>query len=543
MKKSGAITSEIFVPQKMLTLVGDVFVISNSKKVSGCDNGINHAIFGVKQGGFLIVENSEINVTNVHGLVSESSPIIFPEDWSFETFPKFWKDSVVFFEDSNITIKEHGIYGLYFGGKSSKYEYEMGEMLSPLGMLWFKNTVFKVPDGTAIYINDARRFPIITVSSNTCIFADLLLDVKNNSYMGMQADAFFLVGGSRVSEESYAEIELFNKSQWTVTPGKNNNRKNSQSIDSSISFLRLADSSLVFKKPTSGNYQTLHVGRSNNDVLDNGILNYVYLAKVDSRLLTSAYLATDGENRGIKADKFFVYGDVYGKTKVYILEVSESSEKRENFSQDEQRDGYSVSVIQLHGKSEEDSFRLAAGCVALRGAPYRYRLSAYGSSSSLKKVKDDDRLIKQKLVNSNGGFWAFRLEAEYMQLSSRRLHSQLKSARFESNVSRCRLPRSVGSGDDLNYVVADFWAFVLHPEVPIKAVVPQVPTYLLLPDALFHVGFMDMGNQNKQLETVRTSVRGLFVSSENPAFFVRGYGENHRYASDLSALEYGYKKS
>ncbi|WP_143244121.1 autotransporter outer membrane beta-barrel domain-containing protein, partial [Bartonella henselae] len=81
--------------------------------------------------------------------------------------------------------------------------------------------------------------------------------------------------------------------------------------------------------------------------------------------------------------------------------------------------------------------------------------------------------------------------------------------------------------------------FVL-PERVVRSVVPQVPTYLLLPNSLFHVGLMDIGDQNKQLETLRMSAGGMLEVHENPALFLRGYGGHYRYASDLSALEYGY---
>uniref|UniRef100_UPI0035CFAD50 autotransporter outer membrane beta-barrel domain-containing protein n=1 Tax=Bartonella sp. AA78NXGY TaxID=3243437 RepID=UPI0035CFAD50 len=43
------------------------------------------------------------------------------------------------------------------------------------------------------------------------------------------------------------------------------------------------------------------------------------------------------------------------------------------------------------------------------------------------------------------------------------------------------------------------------PELGIRAVVPQVPTYLLLPNTLFHAGLVDMITQNKTLETMRNA--------------------------------------
>ncbi|WP_156851791.1 autotransporter outer membrane beta-barrel domain-containing protein, partial [Bartonella refiksaydamii] len=80
----------------------------------------------------------------------------------------------------------------------------------------------------------------------------------------------------------------------------------------------------------------------------------------------------------------------------------------------------------------------------------------------------------------------------------------------------------------------------IQPDFGIRAVVPQLPTYLLLPNALFHAGLMDLTTQNKKLELMRNVSHDSLKSGEHPAFFVRGYGGSHHYTSNLSAFEYGY---
>ncbi|WP_375640775.1 autotransporter outer membrane beta-barrel domain-containing protein [Bartonella sp. MM55XZML] len=77
-------------------------------------------------------------------------------------------------------------------------------------------------------------------------------------------------------------------------------------------------------------------------------------------------------------------------------------------------------------------------------------------------------------------------------------------------------------------------------ELGIRAVVPQLPTYLLLPNTLFYVGLMDTTTQNKTLETMRNAFHSSWKEDENTAFFLRAYGGSHHYASNLSAFEYGY---
>ncbi|WP_375666437.1 autotransporter outer membrane beta-barrel domain-containing protein [Bartonella sp. TT121SHDZB] len=78
-----------------------------------------------------------------------------------------------------------------------------------------------------------------------------------------------------------------------------------------------------------------------------------------------------------------------------------------------------------------------------------------------------------------------------------------------------------------------------HFEPNVRVVVPQVLTYILVPNTLFYAGLMDIINQNKQLQALRTVSGRLLKNDENPTLFLRGYGGHHRYTSNLSALKYG----
>ncbi|WP_375654872.1 autotransporter outer membrane beta-barrel domain-containing protein, partial [Bartonella sp. CL46QHWL] len=91
-------------------------------------------------------------------------------------------------------------------------------------------------------------------------------------------------------------------------------------------------------------------------------------------------------------------------------------------------------------------------------------------------------------------------------------------------------PKPSGSSDPLDS----------SSNLQIRAVVPQVPTYLLLPNALFHAGLVDMTAQNKTLETMRNAFHSFGKDNEKTAFFLHAYGGSHHYASNLSAFEYGY---
>uniref|UniRef100_UPI001BA92B0F autotransporter outer membrane beta-barrel domain-containing protein n=1 Tax=Bartonella queenslandensis TaxID=481138 RepID=UPI001BA92B0F len=96
-------------------------------------------------------------------------------------------------------------------------------------------------------------------------------------------------------------------------------------------------------------------------------------------------------------------------------------------------------------------------------------------------------------------------------------------------------PKSSTSSDALDPSSNPPMPLDVQPELGIRAVVPQLPTYLLLPNALFHAGLMDMTTQNKKLETIRGAFHSSWKEDENAAFFLRAYGGSHHYASNLSA--------
>ncbi|WP_375706963.1 autotransporter outer membrane beta-barrel domain-containing protein [Bartonella sp. AA126HLJHH] len=78
-----------------------------------------------------------------------------------------------------------------------------------------------------------------------------------------------------------------------------------------------------------------------------------------------------------------------------------------------------------------------------------------------------------------------------------------------------------------------------HFEPNVRVVVPQVLTYIIVPNTLFYAGLMDISNQSKQLQALRTVPGRLLKNDENPALFLRGYGGHHHYTSNLSAFKYG----
>ncbi|WP_179853400.1 autotransporter outer membrane beta-barrel domain-containing protein [Bartonella doshiae] len=349
------------------------------------------------------------------------------------------------------------------------------------GVVILKKTAFEVPNGTVIHSSKSSGY--VAVSKDSKVSGDLLLKVEKGASVGVLVDSSLLTGGVRIADDSTAELYMTGGSKWILTKPKNTNPKDSNHVSSFVSFLKLSDSVITFETPTSKEYQILHIGNGKGEV---------YTAQGSADLYLNTYLNGDGSFNDQKTDRFLIYGDVSGKTTVHVQLIA--GNKGEAVSDKNMR---SISIIQVSGKAAEDSFQLNSAYIALDGLPYQYYLHAYGPDSSL-----GDSHVTHRLVNGDRDFWDFRLESKYVQ------------------------------------PVLAVSAFPFEPKI--RDIVPQVPTYLLVPNVFFHVGLMGIINKNEHLEAVRFASSEMLDTHENSAVFGRSYGGNYHYVSDLSALEYGY---
>nr|WP_081486143.1 autotransporter outer membrane beta-barrel domain-containing protein [Bartonella washoeensis] len=355
------------------------------------------------------------------------------------------------------------------------------------GAVALKGTVFEVPESVAIYGNNSAGR--VSLENKSTLLGDLLLRAENNSDISIVVDNSVIAGGARIDKGSYAKLDLTNGSEWRLKRGarESGRAQDSDCIDSCVSSVSLVNSRIEFLPSESEqlSYQTLRIGQGTGTV---------YKAQGNALINLNARLNPNDPSDIQVTDRLVIHGNVEGKTMVHVQGVSGNIGEVKNNTQN----AHSVSVIQVYGKAAKDSFQLSGDYVALENSPYKYTLRSYAP-----EVTSKQEHVQQKFVKEGGEFWNFRLENQYV-----------KSA----------VP-TVG--------------FVL-PERAVRSVVPQVPTYLLLPNSLFHAGLMDISNQNKQLEVIRIASSGMVEVHENPALFLHGYGSNYRYASDLSALEYGY---
>ncbi|WP_375676525.1 MULTISPECIES: autotransporter outer membrane beta-barrel domain-containing protein [unclassified Bartonella] len=409
-------------------------------------------------------------------------------------------------ESSIVKVEGDETYGIYFDGVTQKEESQQNrskdletekaivakrsavskQEKTPIGItgtVSLKKTGFEVAKGIAIYGNNSGGH--VSVENKTTLVGDLLLKADNDSNISVLVDSSIVKGDVRVDKSSYAKLDLINQSEWILkrSAQRNLGTPDLGCVDSCVSSVSLVNSTIDFASSESeGKYQTLHIGNGKGTV---------YAAQGNAAIHLNARLNPHDPNNQQVTDRLVIHGDVSGKTKIHVRgDAGNVGDGKANA-----KIAHTVSIIQVYGQAKKDSFQLNGNYVALRNSPYKYTLRAYGPEATSKQEH-----VQQKFVKDGGEFWNFRLENQYV--------------------------KSVGSA--------------ALPEQFVRSVVPQVPTYLVLPNSVFHAGLMDISNQNKQLETLRMTSTGMVEVRENPALYLRGYGGSYRYASDLSALEYGY---
>uniref|UniRef100_UPI0035D0064A autotransporter outer membrane beta-barrel domain-containing protein n=2 Tax=Bartonella TaxID=773 RepID=UPI0035D0064A len=228
-----------------------------------------------------------------------------------------------------------------------------------------------------------------------------------------------------------------------------------QRAHSDVVVLSLNNSSIIFEKPTEDHYQTLHIGSGKPDT------QAVYNASGDAKISFNIGSVESSDITDQKNDRLLIQGDVLGTTTVYVMsDVKDSNNITEAFRPSSNTSGFSL--IQISGNADENSFKLANSYIQATGSPYKYRLTAYGPTSSYGAANKT-----QNLLGENDNFWDFRLQ---------------------------------------------------------KLILPQVASYLAIPNALFYAGFIDMAQQSTLLADLRTTDFGKEEDKKKKGFFLSSYG-------------------
>ncbi|WP_375661597.1 autotransporter outer membrane beta-barrel domain-containing protein [Bartonella sp. CR127HXZ] len=484
----------------------DITVKKSAEKLDSVDNFARAA--------FLLSDNASVDFKNGNVVTDAHALWVIKGDDVVETGSSRKKRSSEVrptvnhanIESSIVRVEGDGTYGIYFDGVIQKEASQQNrskdlttekaivvkrsavseQKKTPIGIagtVSLKKTDFEVAKGTAIYGNNSSGH--VLLENKTTLTGDLLLKAENDSNISVSVDSSIVTGDVRVDKSSYAKLDLANSSRWVLkrSAQKNLGTPDLGCVGSCVPSVRLINSAIDFRSSESeGRYQTLHIGNGNGTV---------YEAQGDAVIHLNARLNPHDPSDQQVTDRLVIHGDVSGKTKIHVRgDAGNVGDARANG-----KIAHSVSVIQVYGQAKKDSFELDGNYVALSNSPYKYTLRAYAPKATSKQEH-----VQQKFVKDGGEFWNFRLENQYVK--------SMRSAALSEQF--------------------------------VRSVVPQVPTYLVLPNSVFHAGLMDISNQNKQLDTLRMTSNGMVEIRENPALYLRGYGGNYRYASDLSTLEYGY---
>ncbi len=410
-----------------------------------------------------------------------------------------------------------GISGLQFLGLSkTKLNESNDPQKHQSSEINLTNADIHVENGTGILIgaltdNDIENNADLAIGTanlkNSEIHADVLLGngiylkdkgvwnqaglkAISNGTFTLNADQSTLEGRANIAKDRNVHFDLKNDTTWTLKISKNEKDDDGNLLDiaqrsrSDVSVLNLNNSSIVFDKPTEDHYQTLHIGSGKPDTQE------VYNATGDAKIYFNAEWSDGAAIDDQKTDRLLINGDVSGNTSVYVTGRLEANNVKANTSAAANIRG--LSLIQVSGKAEENSFKLVNGYTTRDGLPDMYTLRAYGPDSSHGQADIAQNLFDEK----NENFWDFRLQPEILEAGS-------------------------GSGPS-----------VIAP-------VAQTASYLVMPNALFYSGLTDMAKQNALLANIRTSVLGK-EEEKQTGFFLYTYGSTGTLSSERGPLKYGY---
>ncbi|WP_208433367.1 autotransporter outer membrane beta-barrel domain-containing protein, partial [Bartonella koehlerae] len=426
-------------------------------------------------------------------------------------------NGIINVQDSIIHVTEHGgAYGIIFDYILSSRIKEGEEVVNKAIL---SNTKLLVKDGVGIvgpYYSKAISNEVQLKDSE--IHSDMLL--KNKTAPGntepatfiLTADNSIMEGKVKTLPQNTTVFNLNNNSKWYLKISLFEVEDDSSIFDyklldikqraqSVVSVLNLNNSSIVFNAPhvlANGHYQTLSVGRVQTAEVSrllesrDSTIKTVYNATGDAKIYFNTEWSDGLQKEKQKTDRLLIHGNVSGTTTIYINNLSKDENAKEEYVVPLNMRG--ISLIQVSGKADENSFKLANGYTTIKGLPYKYTLNAYGPTSSHGKadsaqshLEDISQESKENTPRTNTnhlvlGGMVVEIEQD--------IKGETTSNREKANAEQNHLREN-----------KNFWDFRLQTasldaEGKIRALVPQVASYLVMPNALFSTGLADLNNQN-----------------------------------------------
>ncbi|EJF84986.1 autotransporter outer membrane beta-barrel domain-containing protein [Bartonella rattimassiliensis] len=469
------------------------------------NNSKIHMIGGTVNAGFVALSVSnggEIEATGITvkaettGLVNIDGTITL-KDSSVNVTGSYETDGIVFRNNPYHALRQRYT-------RNSERNIPPIQQQDMISKVMLENTKLFVEQGTGINLYGTGVNGEVSLT-NSKIHADVLLkNIKNenaatNAIM-LIANHSSLEGRVRTSKGNRTIFDLKEGTRWLLKVNKNavNNDNDSNdhvrfSVDeesySNLSALRLTDSIILFDKPREGHYQTLFIGPHLPQAGETAQKTAVYKATGATKVYVNTQWDKNSSIAEQKTDRIVINGDVLGQTVVYInlqeknTKIIDSATVWGEDMASLPLETHGVSIIQVSGQANENSFQLAGNYMTIGNLPYKYVLTGYKPGTSHES---------QNLFGKNNNFWDFRLQNAY-----------------------------------------------LDKDKKVRALLPQVANYLTLSNTLFSAGFSDVNNQNMLLNNMRTTVFGTEDKKKNGIFF-SSYGEKATLSSNRDPLHYGY---
>ncbi len=276
------------------------------------------------------------------------------------------------------------------------------------------NTKLRIKNGTGMNANESTGKVNLR---NSEIHADVLLITKasakkNNSAFTLNADHSVLKGRVDFEKNFKTVFDLQNNTKWTLKTSTQEKDADGKLLDiaqrarSDVSVLNLNNSSIVFAEPIEGHYHTLHIGSGKPET------KAVYNATGNAQISFNTLWNDSKPITEQKTDRLLIHGDVSGTTLVYVTGHLKKNNIEENNSTPSNM--HDFSLIQVFGKANLNSFKLANGYITISGSPYKYILKAYETMSNHSKNNG-----KQNLSGENKKFWDFRLQPVLLDNNSK----------------------------------------------------------------------------------------------------------------------------
>ncbi|EJF84989.1 autotransporter outer membrane beta-barrel domain-containing protein [Bartonella rattimassiliensis] len=459
------------------------------------------------------------------------------------------KNGIINIEDSIITVQTAGAGGIVLY-ETPKREKKEGE--SVINKISLTKSKLLVKDGVGIRGPYGSESVAEIFLKDSEIRADVLLrnKTKRRFYdddmlpvsLTLIANNSILEGRARTLKVNTTSLTLNDNSKWYLKVSQEDvdtdfNTFNFDLSDlkqralSTVSVLNLNNSSIIFNAPSTngrsalgkGQYQILSVGRTAEvyKSRDNMVptVETAYYATGDAKIYFNTEWSDGLETEQQKTDRLLVHGNVSGTTTIYVNNLSNNGKLEAEDSLPLNVRG--LSLIQVSGEASETSFKLAKGYVTLAGLPYQYTLNAYGPTSSRGKAESTQNILGSISQESD--------------------ENTLKD--FASYVITGTTLEGV-TKNEKNAQSENFWDFrlqnaTLDNEGKIRALVPQVASYLVMPNAVFSTGFSDVSNQNTLLDDMRTTALKT-ENHKNKGLFLSSYGNKMTLSSNRTPLQYGY---